>query len=162
MAMDESERFVERHQVFVWSYLRLLGCNPDEADDLAQEALVAALRNATPVREPRPFLKVTARNLFLAHCRRRARQPIDVAWLDAVDRVWAQREQLDRDPWLDALSACRAQLTAKAREVLELYYDEDLSWGEIGDRLGMQSGGVKMLLQRTRAALRECIRRKVE
>lgn len=70
---DPREAAVHQHLVGVWRYLRMLGCPPDQADDLTQEAFVTALDKGAISRDPAAlgsFLRQTARFLFLRSLRR--------------------------------------------------------------------------------------------
>lgn len=155
------DRALERHMRGVWRYLCALGASVDEADDLTQEAFVVAWRKGVQDLEPSAlgaYLRRTARFLFMRRVRdnQRARQRI----ADEVDRLWEVRCLEDEgDGMVEALRSCRESLGARARSALDLTYEAGRSRREIAAELGMSEDGIKTLLQRTRAALRECVRR---
>ncbi|MCK5942302.1 MAG: sigma-70 family RNA polymerase sigma factor, partial [Planctomycetes bacterium] len=95
------------------------------------------------------WLRRSARFLWLQQVRRAG----EVA-LDVEEQVW---EQVERDPRAGALRRCLERLTERGRQAVESAYGERRSWADIGARLGMQASGVKTLLRRCRATLRECI-----
>ena len=67
--------FVRAHQAAVWRYLRVLGCEPDDADDLTQDTFVAVLSRSVhdlPSDRARSYVLTTARN-ELRKAMRRAR-----------------------------------------------------------------------------------------
>ena len=160
-----SARWVARHQATVWRYLRLLGCPVELAEDLTQETFLAAwgAREAITTDAgadgwpPAGWLRTTARNLYFMHLRAARRSPSTVD-VDGVEEVW-QRHAVDEgsDGYRSALRRCLHELGPRARQALQLRYGEGLSRDELGLRLGMQSEGVKSLLQRVRKNLRACV-----
>jgi len=158
---EMGELWIQQHLGFVWTYVRMLGCTADEADDVTQEVFVAALRRRGAIEKPRPFLKATARQMLWARRRKRRRSepaPVDAADLEAA---WKPLNHRDDHPWLDALAACRRELAPRAATAVSLYYGEALSLAALAERLGMKPNGAKTLLQRTRRWLRDCIRSKL-
>lgn len=160
----DPETFVRRHQQALWRYARGLGAEPNLAEDLVQEAFVTALRRAFdgPDAAAFVFLRTTVRHLWLR--RRRDDMRREELLAAAADRLW-QRTGGDADGgarWLDELRACTEQLSGRAREVVERFYEKGESRSAIAQAFSMAETGVKTLLQRTRALLRECIERKTE
>lgn len=149
---------VQRHQAEVWRYLRFLGASAELADDLVQEAFLQLLR--APF-EPRGeaatagWLRTVARHLYVKAHRR---PPFELAELDTIEAVWAGFAAADGgDAALERLRACLDRLDGRAREAVRLCYEERRSRREIGARLGLGEDGVKSLLRRTRAVLRQCV-----
>lgn len=166
MATDrpDPETFVRRHQQALWRYARGLGAEPNLAEDLVQEAFVTALRrfDGGPDAAAFAFLRTTVKHLWLRRRRDDARRAELLA--EAADRLW-QRAGGDDDGgarWLEQLRACTEQLTGRAREVVERFYGNGESRASIAQAFGMVENGVKTLLQRTRAALKACLERRVE
>ena len=62
---------------------------------------------------------------------------------------------------LDALALCFERLPERARRVLALRYEGDLSAGEIARRTGRTLDAIYQALSRARAALAACIRRRM-
>ena len=154
---------VRRHQGAVWRHLRWLGADPGQADDLAQEVFLVLLRQPFEERsegETRAFLRATAMHLWRDHLRRLGRA-VDQVSLDAATAA-ATRHEENRSERLDALLGCVARLEGRSREALLWHYEEGLDRATIAERLAMKPGGVKTLLQRVRAALRDCVQRTME
>ena len=149
------------HQRLLWTYLRMLGCASDEADDLVQETLLVLVRKDAMPEPLRPFLLRTAKNLFLGARRRRNREPISNEWVDRVDAAWEHQAQREGDTWLDALAECRAQLNDRQRHALRLYYGNRLDLTAAAHHLAMRPAGLKTMLQRIRARLRACVQRRL-
>lgn len=161
-AATQPPHAAERHRL--WRYLRALGADPAEADDLAQEAMLAA-HQAAPVQPARgaaaqaAFVRGIARNLWLRSRRwwqRRREREIAVA----VDELWdATAEHDGGDELLARLRDCLGALQPRVRRALDLHYHDGLGWRAIAADLAMKTNGVKTLLQRARRALRQCLER---
>ena len=157
---------VHGHQAGVWRYVRFLGAERTEADDLTQETFLAFARAEFVERDDRQtagYLRTVARNQLLA-LRRRQHREISTVELEAADSVWAAAAGPDGslDGYLDALRDCVEQLEGRPREAIDLHYRDGASREAIADKLDMKPDGVKTLLRRTRELLRECVERKIE
>jgi RNA polymerase sigma-70 factor, ECF subfamily len=154
------EQIIRAHQRDLWRFLLALGCEPAEAEDLTQEAFIQALRGNFEYRsepETAAWLRKAAKNLFITTVRRRRRAPV-VRNLDDVDVEWDQwNELLAPDRRVEFLRACLETLADRARLALELRYCDGLGRDQMANRLDMKDAGVKTLLERARAALRECV-----
>ena len=161
----EMAALVRAHQAGVWRYLRFLGCDATEADDLTQETFLVVLRKGFEVRSPAEtagYLRTVARNRLLMDRRKRRSQPAAVD-LDAAEAVWA--EVADEDglsDYLVALGEClRTAVSPRVRRALELQYADKAARAEIAKELDLAVEGVKTLLRRARSALRECVQRRL-
>lgn len=159
----EMAALVRSHQAGVWRYLRYLGCPPAEADDLTQDTFLAVFRDGFEERSPEQtaaYLRTVARNRLLAV--RRSRKKAPEVELEAAEAVWAETVG-DRgmDDYLVALEDCLEKVTPRVRQVLDLLYRDRINRLEIAKRLEMAFEGVKTLLRRARASLRECVERRL-
>lgn len=160
--IDEQDvvRVVRQHQAEVWRYLRFLGASAELADDLVQETFLQLLRAPFEDRGPAAragWLRTVARNLYVKSFRR---PPFALAELDEIEAAWNGFAGDDAgDGTLAALRGCVERLDGRAREAIALHYDQRRSRREIGERLGLSEDGVKSLLRRTRALLRDCVER---
>lgn len=151
---------VHRQQAAVWRYLRYLGADPTEADDLAQETFLAVARSRYERRGPgeeAAYVRTVARNQLLMHRRRERRSVVEVD-LAAAEAVWAQRAE-GWDEQVVAVRECVERLDGRARQAIDLAYREGAAREAVAERLGMKADGVKTLLRRTRELLRECVER---
>jgi RNA polymerase sigma-70 factor (ECF subfamily) len=156
---------VREHQAGVWRYLRFLGCDAPQADDLTQETFLAVVRKPLEVRSRREtaaYLRTVARRQLLMHLRQQKREPV-VADLQAADVVWAAAAgDNGLEDYLDALREClQSAVDDRARTALELQYHHSASRSQIAERLDLAAEGVKTLLRRARASLRACVERKL-
>lgn len=152
---------VAAHRRGVWRFLRLLGCDAAEADDLAQEVLVVALRRLGDGGEATAaFLRGVARHLFLRSRAKERRRHELLA--DAAERLWARYcADGSGDAALASLRECVAGLGRRERELVRLFYGEETSRPTAAAALGLRETGVKTALQRLRARLRACLRRRL-
>ncbi|MDP8907542.1 MAG: RNA polymerase sigma factor [Chloroflexota bacterium] len=150
---------------------RLTG-NVDAAEDLAQETLIAAWRQADTLRDPlagQQWLSGIARNL----CRR---------WVDQQRRSLQARSlpddqdepsgwsgsspltadidieiDLERDELATLLDRALALLPPGSRDVLIQRFVEERTHAEIAEHLGVSEGAVALRIHRGKLALRRCL-----
>ena len=153
---------VEAHRPAIWRYLRALGANRGEADDLCQETMVVGC-TTTLANDPaaaRAFLRGVAKNQWLRSRRwwqRRREREIAIA----VDELWdATADDDGGDELVERLGACLESLQPRARTALDLHYRDGLDWRAVASRIGLSANGTKTLVQRARQALRTCIERR--
>jgi RNA polymerase sigma-70 factor, ECF subfamily len=158
-------RLVREHQADVWRYLRYLGAAAEDADDLTQETFLAVARAPFELRsrcETAAYLRTAARNQLLMLRRRQGREICTVE-LTAAEDVWAGTIVAgDSGEFIEALSRCYEAVAGRAREALDRFYREGESREQLAVRFEMSADGVKTLLRRTRAVLKECIERRLQ
>ena len=143
-----------------------LGADASEADDLTQETFLALAEGEFVERDERQtagYLRVVARNQLLA-LRRKQNREVGTVELEAADSVWAAAAGPDGSlaGYLDALRDCVEQLEGRARQAIDLHYQDGPAARRSPTQLEMQPDGVKTLLRRTRQVLRECVERKMK
>lgn len=159
---DPVTAFVRRHQVGAWRFLRVLGCRGQQAEAIVQDALVLALQkgvHAEPDGDAAAFVRQTCKHLWLREQRADRRRAERHA--AAAELLWQRDlEPDDGAGWLAALDHCLEQLPPRSRLALDRTYRDGLGRAQLGSELGIGEHGVRTLLQRLRAALRECIERR--
>ena len=162
-------RLVESHQQEIWRYLRYLGANLTETDDLVQEVFLEVTRKPFTEYSPQQsaaYLRTVARNQLLMLRRRQKREGQHVD-MDVAESVWSETvwaDQVSENRWnfyTDALADCTRELEGRSQQVIELQYRERCSRESIAEKLGMKPDGVKTLLRRVRQKLRDCVNRKL-
>ncbi len=161
----DAARLIEQHQAGIWRYLRALGCDPAQADDLTQETFLAILQrpfqdygSASTI----AYLRTVARNLFIS-AHRRAGKVTAVENVEEFDRTWQEWAGTDNgEELLDALKECFQRLTERARLALEMRFRDRESRVNIAAALGISEHGAKNLMQRAKHQLRECIEGKLQ
>ncbi|NUQ34168.1 MAG: sigma-70 family RNA polymerase sigma factor [Planctomycetaceae bacterium] len=158
------EALMRTHQAGVWRYLRFLGCERALAEDLTQETFLAILdSDFTPVEDKATaaYLRNRARFLFLNSVRRKKIE-INAREVMAADAIWEQRTAGgDIDGYLDAMKRCLESAEERTKQALEMRFGERAPVEEIAKTLGLQYAGVKTLLLRAKAWLKNCIERRL-
>jgi len=139
-------------------YALKLTNDPELANDLTQDVWLRAVQGMGRLREAaqfRPWLFGIAHRTFMDRLRSRCAMPVDTGIdldeLPSIDDIGAD-EDLEQ-----ALATGMALLPIIEREVLTLFYLEELSLADIADALGIPVGTVKSRLFRARALLRKQI-----
>jgi RNA polymerase sigma-70 factor (ECF subfamily) len=136
----------------VWVYVRRM-LDASTADDVSQEVWVAALRGLPRLKEPArfaPWLFTIARRAVANQLREeyaRAEAPAD----PTEGGEEPLNELLDRDELLAGL----AEVPVREREVLVLFYLQDLSLEDCAAICAIPVGTVKSRLSRGRRLLRD-------
>ncbi|PRY41719.1 RNA polymerase sigma factor [Umezawaea tangerina] len=136
----------------VWRYTRRMLDGPGVADDISQDAWAAVLKALPALRQPErfaPWLFTIVRRSVIDHLRAKYGPP-EPADGDLVDGGEADAV-LDRTQVADGL----AVLEPREREVLILFYLQDLSLEDCADVLAIPTGTVKSRLFRARRLLRD-------
>ncbi len=156
-------QLVRDHQAGVWRYLRVLGCDANQAEDFTQETFLTVLQKPPEDRGPAAmacYLRTVARNLLISAQRRDARLKL----VDNVDEIDSQWRRLagadDGGTLLAALEACFAALSPRAQTALNLRFRDRQTRAEIAAALQMTEHGAKNLMQRAKQTLRECVERR--
>jgi RNA polymerase sigma-70 factor (ECF subfamily) len=168
MAIDREQeltRLIRMHQRGVWRYLRYLGAENSEADDLTQETFLTVWRNPFDDYDDRAtaaYLRQVAKNKFLMLVRARRRKP-EVADLAVAENEFAAFARDDGgDAHIEALADCIKGLRGKAKQVVEYYHLQGNSRAATATLMQMTEEGVKSLLKRVKDSLRECVERKTK
>jgi RNA polymerase sigma-70 factor (ECF subfamily) len=93
--------------------------------------------------------------------RARERSVFDAELLEAFTAQWAVAAPV-ADRRTGALQECLERLPGRARELVRLRYFDELSAEEIARRTGANGASLRVMLQRVREQLRECIERRMQ
>ncbi len=161
---ESFDQLVLRYQRMVYAIIRRMVSDHDDADDLAQEAFLAAYRAMERIDEQQSFKAYISRiaiNLSINHLRRKGR------WL----RIWSQRgkeageaargantmsphTKVERSELLGKLEKAIEDLPGHQKAVLTLKVYQGMSYGEIAETLKISQGTVMSRLYRARNRLR--------
>jgi RNA polymerase sigma-70 factor (ECF subfamily) len=160
-------RVVREHQAALWRHLRVCGASGSLATELVQETFVAWWRSRPVDLGPaalRGWLRATARNLFLADCRaRRRRAAVETLDAEAVERAWANYERRDDGAgYRDALRLCLDTVPARERDLLAAAVVDGVGLDVLATQRGLGVEATRSLLRRLKAALRTCVRRRLD
>jgi RNA polymerase sigma-70 factor (ECF subfamily) len=156
-------RIVEQHGGLVWATaFRLVG-NSEDAADCFQEAFLEAVKIAR--REPvgdwsallRHLATVRAIDLLRVRCRNRGRIDASTGSDGALSREANPVQEAEAGELAERLRAALPRLSPDQAAVFCLSCLENLSYQEIGERLGMTANAVGVVLHRARHRLRELL-----
>jgi RNA polymerase sigma factor (sigma-70 family) len=153
------ERVYRDHYRDVQRYVLLMVGRPDDVDDIVgdtfQRAFTAWRSGRGPAGRSLPWLLLIARRIVTDRWRR-ARL---IRWLPLGGSAASEPRDADTATdrsefwlWLGQLARV---LSDRQREVVYLRYQRDLTDEEIGEILGLSASGVRSLLARAIAALRQ-------
>jgi RNA polymerase sigma-70 factor (ECF subfamily) len=149
-------------------YLRSLVRDEAAIDDLFQESMMVAWRRLDECDLDRPFgpwLRGIASRLVMAHYRKQKNVPVILheTVLQVVDRHFENINQLAGDTWDDKVAAlrdCVDALPARQKDVINGRYFDGLQTQVLAEQLEVTLEACKKRLQRGRAMLAECLKKK--
>ena len=151
---DAFNRIYEKYSVPMYRTAYLICQNESDAEDALQETFVTLYQKARQIKKP-DSLKwwlikcVTGKTRDIL--RRKKHEYPDESVMELYDRQAQSEQELDRDDFLHYLSHLKPQ----QREVLTLYYYNELSVREIARITGQLEGTVKSRLYYARKRLKD-------
>jgi RNA polymerase sigma-70 factor (ECF subfamily) len=154
-SMPNIAELVEKYHQAVYRYAFRLSGSAADAEDLTQQAFLAAQQKLGQLRKPesaRSWLFTILRNCFLKSVRRPGHLLASSLELD-MDSV---PEEVPKEGDLDAelLQKSLDELPENFRLVLVMFYFEDCSYREIAEKLDLPIGTVMSRLARAKGHLR--------
>lgn len=151
---------VDRYEMKLKRYGRKFLNNREDIEDLVQEVFIKAYTNLHSFDQTQrfsPWLYRIAHNTFVNELRRISRLRLTVFDSDVLLPLLPAKETADA-PLLEAelkaaLEACLENLSDKYREIVVLYYYEELSYQEISDVLHIPTTTVGVRLSRAKKYL---------
>ena len=163
-ARGDAEAFRQLVEAYQTPAYRLAArmCGPDSAEDVTQEALLAAWRALPEFRGDCRFSTWLYRLVSNAaiDCLRREkkhRDTGDVDDLELPDGGPSPQEQAERSDTRDAVRRALDRLSPEHRQVLLLRFMQELDYGEIARALDVSEGTVKSRINRAKSKLREVL-----
>jgi RNA polymerase sigma-70 factor (ECF subfamily) len=135
-------------------------------EEIVQEVAVSAFRSRENWAEGTNFTAWCigiARNLLRMRWRTLARDRHVLGDPDLMERLAVAHAEIE-DAWAEerpALAACLRTMTGRSRELVVWHYYEGRSVDDIAALARLAPSHIRVLLHRIRAALRECIRRRI-
>jgi RNA polymerase sigma-70 factor (ECF subfamily) len=163
----ELSRLVMQHRTALYGYILACVRNHADAEDILQNVCVAVTESMDCLQNEEGFLpwaREIARRRILAHFRQARREYATDPEL--VQRLAEAAERLDeRQPasaHYAALLACLENLPRKSRQLILMRYNGNVSGAEeLAQRFGRSVQAVYALVKRIKAALRECVERRL-
>ena len=81
-------------------------------------------------------------------------------WLEEVDEHLRDDPAALDDARLERLRGCVERLNGRMQDAVRWHHMEGASCADVALRLGIGANGIKSLLARARAALRECVQQR--
>jgi len=142
------------------------------AEDVLQEVwlrLSGEVEKGTRIENQPAWCRGVARNLIRQHWEKQQTAKVVAggealaAFMERVEQCFAETDNTEHfaTARLAALDECVAALTERSRRLLSLKYTQRASMDYIAEEVGQSFEAVKKALIRIRAALLECVRRKL-
>ena len=165
--IDAFAAIVREYQNEIWAITACLLQNRNEAEDFVQQIFIQAYKHLDryePGRDFSKLIKGIARNVVKQDLRRRAREGMRLKMYE--DLLTTRMENAEtaathEEHMKDALRACRKGLSESAEKILSLRYVQALGFQEIAGQVGRTIEATRQMLSRIRAALRECIEKRL-
>jgi RNA polymerase sigma factor (sigma-70 family) len=157
-AFDE---LVARWHAPMWQYVRRMADRNEVADELIQETWLRVLRGIANLREPDrlvAWMFGIARHVMMDRLRQKYRQEalLENA-LDDLQATTGEGDELERRDDIENVLDKLEHLPLSQRELLTLYYLDELSIDEVGQVLGIPAGTVKSRLFHARGILKQSL-----
>lgn len=168
LGQGQVARLLMYHRTALYGYIFACVRNHADAEDILQNVSVAVTESIHQLNEERGFLpwaREIARRRVLAYRRTRARElPIDPEVLtrlaEAADRV---ERECDSSAHRSALMSCLESLPESSRQLIAQRYDGTTSdMTQLAARFGRSVQGIYARVKRIKAALRECVERRLD
>lgn len=169
--MDAEEVFeilVREHSEMLLRFLRASVADRSAVDDLFQETFMVAWRRLDDFDRSRPFapwLRGIAGNVVLTYYRRVKRAPmlVDSESVEYLQQAFDGFDRTAGDTYqekLDTIEDCLARMPEIYRIPVSLRYRDECGLESIAKKLSLATEAVKKRLQRGKAKLLDCLKRK--
>lgn len=169
VANGDTEKFgvlMERYQAKLFRYGRKFLSNEDNIEDVVQDVFIKTYQNIKSFDSSQrfsPWIYRIAHNTYINAIKKNSLNPLYLFDFDTLvshtvveDPIVREREQKEMKEIVDkGLS----QIEPKYREILILYYIEDLSYKEIADILRIPIGTVGVRIMRAKEILKDAYKK---
>ena len=148
------------------AYARSLLGNYAAAEDVVQEGMLVVVKKFELFQEGTSMLAwcrsiVRIEVLRAKQRHRRERSLIERLLDDAIDAAFDEfqtaRRRDDVESWREALDRCFERVPERGRGVLRARFVDELSYQQIGERVGMTIEAVRKALFRLKKQVRSCV-----
>lgn len=163
---DRVLKLALKYRAELTAYARSLLGNCAAAEDAVQEAMLVVVKKYDQFQEGTSMLAwcrsmVRLEVLRMKQQRQRERSLAERLLDDAIDAAFdefqtAQRSD-DVDSWRQSLEHCLEQVPERGRNVLKSRFVDELSYQQIGERVGMTLEAVRKALFRLKRQVRICV-----
>ena len=159
---DDFGVLVERYEAKISRYARRFLFEYDDVEDLVQEVFVKAYTNIQSFDTDKrfsPWIYRIAHNEFVNAIKKKSRLPVSFFDPDTLFPHPVAKEDVEKDferkETTEMLENCLEKLDVKYREVLTLYYFEEMKYGDIAEVLRIPVATVGVRLRRGREYLKK-------
>lgn len=155
----------ETHFERVARYIAVRIGNVSEAEDLASEVFVRALRGVDSYKDTgapmEAWLFRIAHNIVVDHYRKQSRRPVSVPLDEAFSLGSSHNpgESLERHEEIQQLSRAMEQLSEAQRQVLALRFGGEMTSEQVSQVLGKKPGAVREMQSAAIRKLRQVLQR---
>ncbi|MBF0196798.1 MAG: sigma-70 family RNA polymerase sigma factor [Planctomycetes bacterium] len=161
--VDEFEIIVTQYERLIWHVVNGFLFNNDVAEDIVQQSFIQVFNNLNQYDNRYPFsswVSGITRNQCLMYLRS---QSIQLKHLSAYRELISddyEKEEPDNIR-MDALSSCQQNLQGESSSIIQLKYNEGLTFEEIANRIGRSVNATAQMASRIRIKLKQCVETKV-
>ncbi len=160
---------IERYEEKMLRYARKFLFGTDSATDLVQDVFTKAYINISgfdTAKRFSPWLYRIAHNCFINELKKNKREPVPMFDMDIFFPNYPQNDtpetEVIRNELKKTLGDCINNIDYKYKEVLILYYYEELSYKEISDILHIPVATIGMRISRGKEAMKKIILKEQE
>jgi RNA polymerase sigma-70 factor (ECF subfamily) len=144
---------------YIWVIVR----DEHAAEDIFQDVSMLALDKRAEIADRdhlHGWLRQAARNKALHWLRNQRRAPmqLDADVMELIAPHFARHDSLNGMDVIDALRACREQLSPYAQRIIEHRYREGLTGPALAEALGRSINTVYQAMTRAHTALADCVK----
>jgi len=148
------------------AYARSLLGDYAAADDVVQEAMLVVTKKFNEFQQGTSMLAWCRAIVRIEVLRSKQRQQrersladrlLDDAITGAFDEFQSNRRSGDAECWREALQGCLRRVPKRGRRVLRARFVDELSYQQIGERVGMTIEAVRKTLFRLKKQIRSCV-----
>ena len=163
---DRVLKLALQYRAELTAYARSLLGNYAAAEDAVQEAMLVVVKKYDQFQEGTSILAwcrsiVRLEVLRMKQLRQRERSLAERLLDDAIDAAFDEFQTVQRnddaDTWRQFLEHCLEQLPERGRKVLRSRFVDEMSYQQIGERVGMTLEGVRKALFRLKRQVRTCV-----
>lgn len=159
---QEFLRLLVQNQRRIWAFILCMVNNRSDADDILQETLIDLWNRFDTYQSGTDFVAwgiAAAKFKVLKHRQKSGRSKLQFSsdLLEALEREAPLILNYMED-YLDALHGCRQKLSSRGQQIIEMRYEEDLTFAKIGERLGMSMQAAHKIMAQVHARLVRCMR----
>lgn len=161
----DKEKFgfiMERYEKKLFRYGRKFLSNPDNIEDMVQDVFVKtyqSIRSFDVTQKFSPWIYRIAHNTFVNALKKQSKSPLYLFDFDTLisHPIYEDPKKIDQEQKeiKGMLDKGLSELSPPQREILVLYFLEEMSYKEIGDILHIPMGTVGVRLRRAKQALKK-------